>query len=156
MRFPWALARLLPSAVRVRIRSRSTSARPPSTASIKRPVRVLVSAHGSASDRNSALASTIRLMIPNRSKVPCASDLLAVDVPAAASGGLELVKLAVEGLPVGRDAGIADQRLFGNCFSHILRQLYPLIGKTQICARAGSSRSPWADAIRVVVNQIEK
>jgi len=31
MCFPWALARLLPSAVRVRIRSRSTSARPPST-----------------------------------------------------------------------------------------------------------------------------
>jgi hypothetical protein len=29
MGFPWALARLLPSAVRVRIRSRSTSARPP-------------------------------------------------------------------------------------------------------------------------------
>jgi hypothetical protein len=35
MCFPWALARLLPSAVRVRIRSRSTSARPPSTASIQ-------------------------------------------------------------------------------------------------------------------------
>src|SRR5258706_11885836 len=44
---PWALARLLPSAVRVRIRSRSTSAKPPSTASIKRPVLVPVSAHGS-------------------------------------------------------------------------------------------------------------
>jgi hypothetical protein len=37
MCFPWALARLRPSAVRVRIRSRSTSARPPSTASIKAP-----------------------------------------------------------------------------------------------------------------------
>jgi hypothetical protein len=44
MCFPRALARLLPSAVRVRIRSRSTSARPPSTASIKRPVLVPVSA----------------------------------------------------------------------------------------------------------------
>jgi hypothetical protein len=31
MAFPWAVARLLPSAVRVRIRSRSTSARSPST-----------------------------------------------------------------------------------------------------------------------------
>jgi len=38
MGFPWALARSLPSAVRVRIKSRSTLARPPSTASIKRPV----------------------------------------------------------------------------------------------------------------------
>ena len=47
MCFPWALARLRPSAVRVRIKSRSTSARPPSTASIKRPVLVPVSAHGS-------------------------------------------------------------------------------------------------------------
>jgi len=43
---PRALARLLPSAVRVRIRSRSTSARPPKTASIKRPVLVPVSAQG--------------------------------------------------------------------------------------------------------------
>ena len=42
MCFPRALARLLPSAVRVRIRSRSTSASPPSTASIKRPVLVPV------------------------------------------------------------------------------------------------------------------
>ena len=50
--FPSALARLLPSAVRVRIRSRSTSASPPSTLSIKRPVLVPVSAHGSANDRN--------------------------------------------------------------------------------------------------------
>jgi hypothetical protein len=47
------------SAVRVRIRSRSTLARPPSTAIIKRPVLVPVSAHGSANDRNCALASTI-------------------------------------------------------------------------------------------------
>jgi hypothetical protein len=54
MCFPWALARLLPSAVRVRIRSRSTSASPLSTASIKRPVLVPVSAHGSAKDRNCA------------------------------------------------------------------------------------------------------
>jgi hypothetical protein len=67
------LARLLPSAVRVRIRSRSTSAKPPSTASIKRPVLVPVSAHGSASDRNCALVSTMRLTMPNRSKVLRAS-----------------------------------------------------------------------------------
>jgi len=40
-----------------------------STASIKRPVLVPVSAHGSANDRNCALASTMRLTMPNRSKV---------------------------------------------------------------------------------------
>jgi hypothetical protein len=45
----------------VRIRSRSTSANPPRTAIIKRPVLVPVSAHGSASDRNWASASTICL-----------------------------------------------------------------------------------------------
>ena len=55
MCFPRALARLLPSAVRVRIRSRSTSAKPPSTASISRPVLVPVSAHGSAKDRGKAM-----------------------------------------------------------------------------------------------------
>jgi hypothetical protein len=52
--FPWALARLLPSAVRVRIRSRSTSAKPPSTARVTGPVLVPVSAHGSAKDRISS------------------------------------------------------------------------------------------------------
>ena len=57
---PRALARLLLSAVRVRIRSRSTSARPPRTAIIRRPVLVAVSAHGSASERNCAPASTMR------------------------------------------------------------------------------------------------
>jgi hypothetical protein len=41
-----ALTWLLPSAALVRIRSRYTSARPPSTASIKRPVLVPVSARG--------------------------------------------------------------------------------------------------------------
>jgi len=73
IRCPWALARLLPSAVRVRIRSRSTSASPPKTAIIKLPVLVPVSAHGSAGERNCASASTICLTIPNRSKVLRAS-----------------------------------------------------------------------------------
>jgi hypothetical protein len=52
----------------VRIKSRSTSARLPRTASLKRPVLVPVSAHGSAKERN-----------------------------------CELVKLAIEGLPIGAD-----------------------------------------------------
>jgi hypothetical protein len=57
----------------MRIRSRSTSASPPRTAIISRPVLVAVSAHGSASDRNWPPASTICLTIANRSKVECAS-----------------------------------------------------------------------------------
>jgi hypothetical protein len=151
MCFPWALARFLPSAVRVRIRSRSTSASPPSTASIKRPVLVPVSAHGSAKDRNCALASTIRLTMPNRSKVLRASrsiprhhhhvaggqtvehsqklapvgsrscDLLLVDATAGASRRAQLLKLAVEALPVGRYAGIADEPFLRMNFRHILR-----------------------------------
>jgi hypothetical protein len=117
MCFPRALARLLPSAVRVRIRSRSTSAKPPSTASISRLVLVPVSAHGSASERNCAFASAMRLTMPNRSKVlrarrhrhhvaadqlaehsvklapvgPRAGHLLAIDVAAVASGGAKLL-----------------------------------------------------------------
>jgi hypothetical protein len=69
MRCPRVCARLRPSAVRVRIRSRSTSASPPRTAITSRAVLVPVSAHGSASERNCALASTICLTMPNRSKV---------------------------------------------------------------------------------------
>jgi hypothetical protein len=44
-------------------------AKPPSTASIKRPVLLVLSADGSAKDRNCALASTMRLTMANRSKV---------------------------------------------------------------------------------------
>ena len=52
MRYPRFCARLRPSAVRVRIRSRSTSANPRNTAIISRPVLVVVLAYGSASERN--------------------------------------------------------------------------------------------------------
>lgn len=41
---------------------------------------------------------------------PCrraARDLLVVDVAARPAGGAELVELRVEGLPIGRDAGMA-------------------------------------------------
>ena len=68
------------SAVRVRIRSRSTSASPPRTAIIKRPVLVAVSAYGSASDLNCPPASTIRLTMANRSKVLRASRSIRVAV----------------------------------------------------------------------------
>jgi hypothetical protein len=38
------------------------------------------------------------------------------DVPAAASGGPKLLKLALKGLPVGRYASIADEAFFGVAF----------------------------------------
>jgi hypothetical protein len=44
---------------------------------------------------------------------PHAGYLLLVDVPAVASGLAKLLKLTVEGLPVGRDASIADEPFFG-------------------------------------------
>jgi hypothetical protein len=52
-----------------------------------------------------------------------ACHLLAVDVPAAASGSAKLVKLRVERLPIGADAGVADEVFFGVTFGHILRQM---------------------------------
>jgi len=68
-------------AVRVWIRSRSTSASLPRTAIISRPVLVEVSAQGSAGDRNWALASTMCLtgrrdrVVPSRSTIPEAGRL---------------------------------------------------------------------------------
>jgi hypothetical protein len=53
---PRCCARLRPSAVRVRTRSRSMSAKPRSTAIISRPRLVPVSAHGSANERNCAFS----------------------------------------------------------------------------------------------------
>jgi hypothetical protein len=44
---------------------------------------------------------------------PRACHLLPVDVPACASGGAKLLKLTVEGLPHGANAGIADAAVFG-------------------------------------------
>ena len=48
------------------------------------------------------------------------------DVPAIASGLAKLLKLAIEGLPVGAHAGIANEPLFGMSFGHILCKLYPI------------------------------
>jgi hypothetical protein len=53
---------------------------------------------------------------------PRARDVLAVDVPAAATGCAQLFKLIIEGLPVGADAGIADKAWFAASFGHFLRQ----------------------------------
>jgi hypothetical protein len=60
---PLAFARSRPSPVRVRISSRSNSANPPNTVSIKRPCAVVVSAHVSLRDLNPAPFSAI---VPSR------------------------------------------------------------------------------------------
>ena len=109
MAFPWALARLLPSAVRVRIRSRSTSAKPPRTASINPRHRHHVAGSQLAEQAEKLAAVAVR-----------AGHLLAVDVPGGASGGAKLVKLAVEGLAHGADAGITDEAFFRVSFDHKL------------------------------------
>jgi hypothetical protein len=76
-----------PSAVRVRIRSRSTSASPPSTAIISRPVLVAVKLLKLAPlGLRAAGPFTIYLIATLR---------------------LELVELGGEGLPDGADAGVA-------------------------------------------------
>ena len=107
------------------------------------PVPVPVSAHGSASERNCALPShdalddakevegAARKSVNPRHRhhiaggqpaehpvklapvCPRTGHLLLVDVPAVASGLAKLLKLTVEGLPVGRDASIADEPFFG-------------------------------------------
>jgi hypothetical protein len=64
---------VLPSAVRVRIRSCSNSARPPKMVSIKRPWGVVVSAHASPSERKPAFLSVIAASVFNRSRVERAS-----------------------------------------------------------------------------------
>jgi hypothetical protein len=48
--------------------------------------------------------------------------LLSIDVAVAASGSAQLLRLHVEGLSVGADAGTADGALFGASFGHNLRQ----------------------------------
>jgi hypothetical protein len=45
-----------------------------------------------------------------------ARHLLAVDIPAVASGGAKLLKLRVKRLPVGRDAGVPDEAFFQSEF----------------------------------------
>lgn len=103
---------------------------------------VVVSAHDSAKDQKCALASTICLTIANREKIPAreavdarhryhvagrevlehieklspvamgARHLLSVDDLGAARAA-KLLKLCVDRLPVGRDAGIAEPAVFG-------------------------------------------
>jgi hypothetical protein len=70
---PRALARARPSPVLALIGSRSNSAKPPSTVSIKRPCAVVVSAHASANDLNVAPALLMASRMLRRSRVPRAS-----------------------------------------------------------------------------------
>ena len=60
---------------------------------------------------------------------PRACHLLPVNLRA--SRPAQLVKLGVERLAVGADAGIADEAVLGVSFGHILGQTYPLIGRGQ-------------------------
>ena len=60
--------RARPSAVRVKIISRSTSATPPRTARNSRPVLLVVSAMGCERERKWPPASSTRLTMPKRSK----------------------------------------------------------------------------------------
>jgi hypothetical protein len=156
LRCPRFCARLRPSAVRVRIRSRSRSARPPKTAIINRPVLVPVSAHGSASERNGALASTICLMIAKRAKVLREAVNPRHSHPVAGSEGGEhsqkLAPVAVRArhlLAVNLGATRAakllklgvERRDKGRCFLH----MYPTVlnGSTILrsCARRTAAKT---------------
>src|SRR5689334_8754052 len=75
---------------------------PPRTAIINRPVLVPVSAHGSASDRNCALASTICLTMANRSKVERANWSMRVTVTT--SPGVMAFQHLQQFAPVGSRA----------------------------------------------------
>src|ERR1019366_7061457 len=70
---PRALARSRPSPVRAWINALSDSASPPSTASIKRPCAVVLSAHVSPRDRNPAFFAVIAATVFKRSRVDRAS-----------------------------------------------------------------------------------
>jgi hypothetical protein len=121
-------------------------------------VLVPVSAHGSASDRNCALASTIFSKMANKSNVLRARRSIRVTVTTSPGAkGLEdfeelapvvvraghllavnlgatratkLVKLRVERLPVGTDTGIAETAVLRVSFGPILRR-NPLTGQGQ-------------------------
>jgi len=66
---PRALARALPSLVRARINSRSNSASPAKTVTIKRPCAVVVSAHASLRERKPAPLAMIVASVFKRSQV---------------------------------------------------------------------------------------
>jgi hypothetical protein len=78
-----------------------------------------------------------------------AGHLLAVDVPAAASGLAKLLKLRVKGLPVGGNAGIADEPFFGlvSVISYANRD--PLMRLAQAkCAKVLIFATMWNSWIR--------
>src|SRR5580704_13956415 len=112
---PRATARARPSPVRARIRSRSNSARPPSTVNIKRPCDVVVSAHASPSERKPAFLPVIAASVFNRSRVDRASRSSRVTIHVA---GIELVEQAAKLRPVG----LTSARHFAE---HLSRPLFP-------------------------------
>ncbi len=85
--------------MRARINSRSNSARPPSTVSIRRPWGVVVSAHVSPSERKPACLPVIAARVLRRSRVERASRSSRVTHEHVA--GVELVEHSAELRPVG-------------------------------------------------------
>src|SRR5262249_14102117 len=147
-----SLARLLPSDVRLRIRSRSTFGKsaeyrqhqPPSAGAgvgprFRQGAKLRLGVRDALDDAKQ-VEGAARLPVDARHSHhvaggeavdhpkklapvgPRACHLLAVEMPTAASRRPQLLKLAVEGLPVGADAGIADKTFFGMSFGHIFCQ----------------------------------
>jgi hypothetical protein len=79
----------------------------------------------SAEDRLRVRARTREHPVKLASVGPRARHLLAVDVPAAASRRAQLLKLAVEGLPVSAHAGIADRAFWGEFRSYLMQTVTP-------------------------------
>jgi hypothetical protein len=125
-------------------------------------------------------SSTIRLMIPKRSRVLHASrsmrvtsprtgsevvkhakklahrHLFAVDVPAAASGGAELVELNIEGLPVGANAGFEVMRALRKSQTAIFNITCGIRDEARFVDRAfGRGASELAEAVQFVSKQLE-
>jgi hypothetical protein len=82
-----ATARARPSPVRALINSRSNSAKPPRTVSIRRPCAVVVSAQVSPRDRNPAFFPVIAARVLSRSRVDRArrSSLVTMSTSPASS-----------------------------------------------------------------------
>ena len=150
MRCPRFCARLRPSAVRVRIRSRSTSAKPPKTASssarcwcryrptARRANELRLGVHDLLDDSEQVEGAGREAVNPRyrhhvaggeglqhfEKFAPAAvraGHLLAVNLGGTARAA-KLLKLGVERLPVSADAGIAETAVLRVRSDHILRQ----------------------------------
>jgi hypothetical protein len=108
---PRAFARALPSPVRLRMRSRSNSASPPSTVSISRPCEVVVSAHVSPKDRKPAFLAVIAARVFNRSRVDRASRSSRVTVTTSPASSWSSNRRSCERSALGPDRHFAEHLL---------------------------------------------